>query len=179
MVVGTIKSLRISDFLSEIQKTGLERVSQIQELASLKWLGDSKLVLPSGSFNLEPGKEECQSHSSFSLWIFSSALGTKGFPSDSVVKESACQYRRHGRCGFNPWVRKMAWKRKWQPTPVFLPGKSHGQRSLVGYCPWGCKELDVTDNWTWALDVENTWTALLSKCMGSNVHISFLPHFYY
>ena len=37
--------------------------------------------------------------------------------------------------GFNPWVRKIPWRRKWQPTPVFLPGKSHGQRSLVGYSP--------------------------------------------
>ena len=36
------------------------------------------------------------------------------------------------------------WRRKWQPTTVFLPGKSHGQRSLVGYSPWGCKELDMT-----------------------------------
>ena len=39
------------------------------------------------------------------------------------------------------WVGKILWRRKWQPTPVSLPGKSHGQRSLVGYSPWGCKEL--------------------------------------
>ena len=38
------------------------------------------------------------------------------------------------------------WRREWQSTPVFLPGKSHGQRSLVGYSPWGCKELDMTEN---------------------------------
>ena len=44
-------------------------------------------------------------------------------------KESACRYRRYG---FNPWVRKISWRRKWQSTPVFLPGESHGQRSLVG-----------------------------------------------
>ena len=42
-------------------------------------------------------------------------------------KESACQYRRCRRLGFDPWVRKIAWRRKWQPTPVFLPGESHGQ----------------------------------------------------
>ena len=47
--------------------------------------------------------------------------------------------------GFNPWVGKIPWRRKWQPAPVFLPGKSHGQRSLVGYSPWGCKDLDTTD----------------------------------
>ena len=47
-------------------------------------------------------------------------------------KEPTCQCRRPKRCGFSPWVRKIPWKRAWQPTPVFLPGESHGQRSLVG-----------------------------------------------
>ena len=45
----------------------------------------------------------------------------------------------------DPWVRKIPWRRKWRPTPVFLPGKSHGQRILVGYSPWGHTELDMTD----------------------------------
>ena len=53
-------------------------------------------------------------------------------------KESACQCRR---CGIDPWVEKIPWRRKWQPTSVFLPGKSHGQRSLVGYSPWGLKRV--------------------------------------
>ena len=47
-----------------------------------------------------------------------------------------------GRSGFDPWVGKIPWRRKWQPTPVLLPGKFHGWRSLVGYSPWGCKESD-------------------------------------
>ena len=47
--------------------------------------------------------------------------------------------------GFDPWVRKIPWRRKWQSTPVLLPGKSHGHRSLVGYSPWGRKELDMTE----------------------------------
>ena len=47
--------------------------------------------------------------------------------------------------GFNPWVGKIPWRKKWQPTPVFLPGKSHGQKSPVGYSPWGCKESDMTE----------------------------------
>ena len=55
------------------------------------------------------------------------------------------QYRRHRRCGFDLWVRKIPWGKKWQPTPVFLPGKSHGQRILAGYSPWGCKESDTTE----------------------------------
>ena len=49
---------------------------------------------------------------------------------------------------FNPWVRKIPWKREWQPTPVFLPEESHGQRSLVGCSPWGCKESDTTEQLT-------------------------------
>ena len=49
-----------------------------------------------------------------------------------VVKESACQSRRCKRHGFSPWIGKIPWSRKWQPAPVFLPGKFHGQRSLPG-----------------------------------------------
>ena len=45
---------------------------------------------------------------------------------------------------FDPWVKKISWRNKWQPTPVFLPGKFHGQRSLAGYSPWGHKESDTT-----------------------------------
>ena len=57
-------------------------------------------------------------------------------------QESTCQCRR---CGFNPWVGKIPWKRARQPTPVFLPGESHGQRKLAGYSPWGRKESDTTE----------------------------------
>ena len=55
-------------------------------------------------------------------------------------KESICQCRRHKRHRFDPWVGKIPWRRAWQPTPVSLPGESHGQRSLEGYSPQGCKE---------------------------------------
>ena len=44
----------------------------------------------------------------------------------------------------NLWVRKIPWRRKWLPTPLFLPGEFHGQRNLAGYSPWGCRELDRT-----------------------------------
>ena len=107
--------------------------------------------------------------------------------------ESACQCRRHTRYWFDPWVRKIPWRRKWQPTRVvfffflihillkgncftefccflsnlnsllekcksklrwnitlvFLPERSHGQRSLAGYSPWGCRELDLTSHTTY------------------------------
>ena len=67
------------------------------------------------------------------------------FPGGAHGKEHACQCRRHKRCGFKPWVRKIPWRRPWQPTPVSLPGESHGQRSLVGYSPRGHKESDTTE----------------------------------
>ena len=60
-------------------------------------------------------------------------------------KKSTCQCRRLRRCRFDPWVGKIPWRRAWQPTPVFLSVKSHGQRSLVGYSPKGRKESDTTE----------------------------------
>ena len=64
-----------------------------------------------------------------------------GFPHSSVGKRIYLQCRRPR---FDLWVRKIPWRRKWQPTPVFLPGESHGQRSLGGYSPWGQQELNMT-----------------------------------
>ena len=73
-------------------------------------------------------------------WL-SSSIPVWELPRWLSGKESTCQSRRHG---FDPWVEKIPWRRKWHPTPVFLPGKSHRQRNLVRYSPWGCKELDTT-----------------------------------
>ena len=64
------------------------------------------------------------------------------FPGGSDSKESTYQSRG---LGFDPWVGKIPWRREWLPIPVFLPGESHGQRSLVGYSPRGRKELDTTE----------------------------------
>ena len=60
-----------------------------------------------------------------------------------VLKNLPCR-----RPGFNPWVGKIPWRRKWQSTPVFLPGESQGQRILVGYSLWYWKESDVTEQLT-------------------------------
>ena len=49
-------------------------------------------------------------------------------------------------CVFHPWVRKIPWSRKWQSASVLFPGKFHGQKSLAGYGPWGCKESDITEH---------------------------------
>ena len=64
---------------------------------------------------------------------------------DCSWKGFCLQCLQCGRPRFNPWVRKSPWRRKWQPTPVFLSGESHRQRSLVGYNPWGHKESDTTE----------------------------------
>ena len=84
--------------------------------------------------NLQPITQE-------TIWLRPSVLW--GLPLWLSDKESTCQCRRRR---FNPWVRKIPWSRKWQPTPVFLPGKSHGRRSPAGYSPWGHKMSDMTEN---------------------------------
>ena len=68
-----------------------------------------------------------------------------GLPGGASGKEPTCQCGRHKRQGFDPWVGKIPWRRAWQPTPVFLPGEPHGQRSLVSYSPYGCRVSDMTE----------------------------------
>ena len=68
-----------------------------------------------------------------------------GFPGGACGNEFTSQCRRHRRCRFYPWVGKIPWTKKWQPTPVFLPGEFHGQRSLVDYVCGATKELGTTE----------------------------------
>ena len=76
-------------------------------------------------------------------------------------KQPAWQYRRRKRHGFDPWVGKSLWRRKWQPTSVFLPGESYGQRSLVGYSPWGRKDLE----WLKRLSMHEEWHRLAEQVL--------------
>ena len=71
----------------------------------------------------------------------SDLINNRDFPGGSVVKNPPANA---GDVKFDPWLGKIPWRRKWQPTPVFLPGKPHGQRSLAGYSPWGRIKLDIT-----------------------------------
>ena len=84
-------------------------------------------------------------------WCFSFELelitmrSLHGLPRWLSGKEPTCQCRSLERRRFHPWVGKFPWSRKWQPTPVFLPRKFHGQRILVGYVPWSRKKLAMTE----------------------------------
>ena len=80
-----------------------------------------------------------------------------GFPCGASGKESACQCRRCERSRFDPWVRKIPWRRKWHPTPVSWPGNFHGKKSLVGYSPWAAK------SWTQLRDWAHTHTDTLDN----------------
>ena len=82
-------------------------------------------------------------------------------PSGLSGEEFSCQGRRLKRRQFNPWVGKIPWSRKWQPTPVFLPQKFHGQRSLVGYSPWGNKESLSHTHLVYIVSKQNEW----NKCI--------------
>ena len=82
---------------------------------------------------------------SFHMLVRLCSKSFRGFPGCGSSKEPTCHSRKHKRLRFNPWVGKIPWRRKWQPTPVFLTGESHGQRSLVGCSLQGCKELDTSE----------------------------------
>ena len=70
----------------------------------------------------------------------------------------------------NPWVRKIPWSRAWLPTPVFLPGEFHGQSSLVGYSPQGCKELDITEQ----LSMHVIFVILVSMSLSLKINLNLI-----
>ena len=121
--------------------------SSPQSFSLLHWQGGSLQLTP-------PGKPNIGVHMSFSIMVFSGYMPSSGivgsydsfrsFSGGARVGESACQRRRHKRHRFDPWVGKIPCWKKWQPTPVFVPGESHGQRILAHCSPWGHKESDLT-----------------------------------
>ena len=89
-------------------------------------------------------------------------------------KESACRWRR---CRFDPWVGKTPWRRKCQPTPVFLPGESHGQRSLAGYSPWGCTKSYMTRRLGTGVCHKPRWTGHSSRQKDALDTCDAIPNF--
>ena len=89
--------------------------------------------------------------------------------------ESACNVRDLGSIpGFDPSVGKIPWRREWQPTPVFLPGEFHEQRSLVSYSPWDCKELDRTERLTLSLSLLSDTPGKPQAPLPANLQHTFL-----
>ena len=152
-------------------KTRLQRQLKEQSLRinphwSFLWLQKScKVVLPwrsSQSPQAASGEQSCRlwaskqgpAHSASNLlltkptdgWAIKEGKGkdveSEGFSRWQNGKGPTCQCRIRG---FDPWVRKIPWRKAWQPTPVFFPGESHGQRSLAGCSPWGHRESDSTE----------------------------------
>ena len=119
--------------LGRLQSIGSQRVEQL----TLSFISLNKLCwdFPGGPVV----KTSCSNAGNAGLipvW------GVKSFPGGSSGKEPICHCRRYKRHRFDPWVWKIPWRREWLPILVFLPGESHGQRSLAGYGPQGHKELD-------------------------------------
>ena len=116
---------------------------------SQTWLSDwtewAILAFPGGS--LKESTWQCRGGQKCGLIV--------GLPRCFGDKQSTCKCRKRG---FSPWVRKIVWRRQWEPTPVFLPGKSHGQGSLVGYSPWGCIRVG------WDLVAKQQQTTATSSC---------------
>ena len=91
------------------------------------------------TLDVRPGLLALSEDNDFGLYMHSHS---EDFPGGSDGKSVCLQW---GRPRFDPWVGKIPWRRKWQPTPVFLPGKSHGWRSLIDYSPWGRKGSDMPE----------------------------------
>ena len=97
--------------------------------------------------------------------LFRKRILLEGYPEKSHVLNSTPSWltwqRIHLQCwrhGFNPWIRDIPLRWEWQPTPVFLPGEFHQQRSPVGYSPWGRKELDMIKPLTYTHTHTHTYT---------------------
>ena len=128
-------------------------VHGILQVRTLQWLATSfsrgcpdpgsnwVSCITGGIFTVWVNKE---AHLSLEVHLYLNNISFWGFPGGASGKESACWSTRRR---FNPWVRKIPWKRKWQPTPVFLPGQFHGQRSLAGYSQWESQRAGYLRDW--------------------------------
>ena len=129
-------------------------------LAAESFLGNASLVytacaFPGADNSCEDGNHSLVTSSEGEVLCFTyiiiafnhppAPLGFPGGKEPASSKEPACQFRGHKRLGFDPWVGKIPWRRAWQCTPGFLPGESHGQRSVEGYSPWGHTDLAATE----------------------------------
>ena len=116
----------------------------------------------------------------FNLSLKHTATHTMGFPGGSMVKSTLANAGDAKRREFQPWVGKIPWRRKWQPTPVFWLGKSHGERSQVGYSPRGRKELDMTEPMSTHTSCATSWNKQwinIIKSKGIAFHVPSVIYF--
>ena len=109
--------------------------------------------------------------------LHKTSISVIGLPRGHRCKESICQYRRLKRHGLDIWVGRISWSRKRQPTPIFLPGKYNGQRTLVSYSPWGPKSWTQWNTHTHQYDLPSVWTLAprsQEQILGSLCNINFL-----
>ena len=137
---GTVKPFPLHS-PARVPSSGAFWLSDVPTIAIGRTAKSKKSKLNSSVMNLHTRVGDISPCSRGNSQSYGSTIGLPGWLSG---KESACQCRRLKRCGFDPWIRKIPWRRKWELTPVFLPGKSHGQKSQAGYSPWGLKESDNT-----------------------------------
>ena len=153
--------VKILSARQEAQVQSLGRKDSLEE----KTVTHSNILAGTMPWTKEPSRLQSRGPQKSQTWLSTCILIT-GLLWGLSGKESACLCRRGG---FDPWVWKIPWRRAWQPTPVFLLGESHGQRSLAGYSPWDHKRSDMT----WQLDnkspTHEPWSCELS---GLNVSIS-------
>ena len=107
-----------------------------------------------------------------------------GLPCWLSGQEFACQCRSHRRLKFYFWVWKILWRRKWKATPGFMPGKSHGQRSLVGYSPWVAKSQTQLSDWAHTLmkgtnmmEVHRLWVHIILPAIWLSLYLAFQIEF--
>ena len=137
-----------------------------KDLAKNSWLLNQVKFCVSGYWEGESAQRGTLKSAHWSFEFLTETELWMGFPGGASGKEPACQGRRLKRWGCDPWIRKIPWRRKWQPTPVFLPGEFHGQRGLVGYRTWGCKELDATEvTWHTSMHQLSMCQARLTSCV--------------
>ena len=146
------------------------------------WPCSSHTVLPHGTFSIYlwrlakylawrrwPGGERTQPPSvgEFMTYFQQSLFSKLGLPWSHGCKEPTCQCKR---TRFDPPVRKIPWRRAWQPTPIFLLGEAHGQKSLAGYSSWRHKELDRTEmKLTGRKLAESNWGSPFSELSSSGL----------
>ena len=113
------------------------RVLESRALQAGKLLSYSSLYCSGVSLRIEIGDsfENIIEINIDAIWFRHLNVGVGGSPGGANDKEPTCQQRRRKRPKFDPWIGEILWRRAWQPTPVFLPGESHGQRSLAGCSP--------------------------------------------